>query len=139
VCLDAAVQVVTGKRWAPVCQDADQSPLLNVTVHLILGQVCETESRQGGVQSQGEVVEHTLALDTHFQLTPGFLEFPGIQAAVGGKAPSILPQLAHNPGYYAIIRRMALPQPARYEDHAIGVGSHPLASASLRRCVHYLN
>jgi hypothetical protein len=94
-----------------------------------------TRVRSGG----GSDSEHTLALDTHFQLTPGFLEFPGIQAAVGGKAPSILPQLAHNPGYYAIIRRMALPQPARYEDHAIGVGSHPLASASLRRCVHYLN
>lgn len=28
-------------------------------------------------------------------------------------APSILPQLAHNPGYSAIIRRMAFPQPAR--------------------------
>ena len=78
--------MVTGKRRAPVCQDADEPTRLNVSLHLILGQVCESEPGRAAFNRSVMLLKYSCPWTCAFISRPGFLELPGIQAAVGRKS-----------------------------------------------------
>jgi hypothetical protein len=79
------VEVVAGEGRAPVGEDANQAAVGEVGVHLVLGQVGEAEAGQHGVQTQGEVGEHELALDPHLEFAASLLELLGVEPAKVGR------------------------------------------------------
>jgi hypothetical protein len=82
------VEVVAWKGRTPVGEHPDEPSIGEVRLHLILGQVRNTQPGHGRVHSQGDVVEDQLPFDTHLQLAPAFLEFPGVEAAVSRQTKS---------------------------------------------------
>src|SRR4051812_36017984 len=80
------VEVVAREGRAPVGQHPDESPVGDVRLHLVLGQVGQAEPGQGSVEDQGGGVEHELAVDLHPELTPAVLKLPGIDGVAGRQA-----------------------------------------------------
>ena len=64
------VEMVARKEREPVGEHGDEPAVGKAALNLVLGQLREAESGQGGVQSEGDVVEHQLPFD--FNSRPPF-------------------------------------------------------------------
>src|SRR3954469_5929203 len=80
------LEVVAGKRLAPVGQHSHQAAFGDVRPRLVLEDEGDAEPVQRRLQGHAGVVEHESALDPHPQLAPVLLEIPDVETAIGRHA-----------------------------------------------------
>ena len=80
------IEVIAREGRAPIGEHPDQPPIGQLCSHLVFRQIGEPESGHHGVHPERHGVEHQLPFDPHLQSAPAFLEFPGVDAAIGRQA-----------------------------------------------------
>jgi hypothetical protein len=75
------VEVVAGKRFAPLSEQASKSLLPDMSYHLVFGQISEPKAGERRVADEGEARENKLAIHADFYFAARFLKLPGIEAA----------------------------------------------------------